>query len=88
MIILAAMAFVFTSCGNNAANNAEQAQEAAAALEIDNVLASADSLVNTEITLEGVCTHTCKHGATKIFLMGRVDTKTIRVDGVSFGSFV
>ena len=53
MIILAAMAFVFTSCGNNAANNAEQAQEAPA-LEIDNVLASADSLVNTEITLEGV----------------------------------
>ena len=87
MIILAAMAFMFTSCGNNAANNAEQAQEAPAALEIDNVLASADSLVNTEITLEGVCTHTCKHGATKIFLMGSDDTKTIRVDAGSLGSF-
>ena len=36
IIILAAMALVFTSCGNNAANNAEQAQEAPAALEIDN----------------------------------------------------
>ena len=87
MIIVAAMAFVFTSCGNNAANNAEQAQEAPAALEIDNVLASADSLVNTEITLEGVCTHTCKHGATKIFMMGSDDTKTIRVEAAGLGSF-
>ena len=51
------------------------------------MLASADSLANTEITLEGVCTHTCKHGATKIFLMGSDDTKTIRVDAGSLGSF-
>ena len=89
MIIMAAMAFVFTSCGNNntGTNNAGQAQEAPAALEIDQVLASADSLANQEITMEGICTHTCKHGATKIFMMGSDDTKTIRVEAASLGSF-
>ena len=89
MIIMAAMAFVFTSCGNNntGTNNAGQAQEAPAALEIDQVLASADTLANQEITMEGICTHTCKHGATKIFMMGSDDTKTIRVEAAGLGSF-
>jgi hypothetical protein len=88
MIIMAAMAFVFTSCGNNnGTNNAEQAQETSLAMEIDEVLASADSLANQEITMEGICTHTCKHGATKIFMMGSDDTKTIRVEAASLGSF-
>ena len=89
MFIMAAMAFVFTSCGNNntGTNNAGQAQEAPAALEIDQVLASADSLANQEITMEGICTHTCKHGATKIFMMGSDDTKTIRVEAAGLGSF-
>lgn len=88
MIIMAAMAFVFTSCGNNnGTSNAEQVQEAPVALEIDQVLASADTLVNQEITMEGICTHTCKHGATKIFMMGSDDTKTIRVEAASLGSF-
>ena len=88
MIIMAAMAFVFTSCGNNnGTNNAEQAQETSLAMEIDEVLASADSLANQEITMEGICTHTCKHGATKIFMMGSDDTKTIRVEAATLGSF-
>ena len=88
MIIMAAMAFVFTSCGNNNdTSNAEQVQEAPVALEIDQVLASADTLANQEITMEGICTHTCKHGATKIFMMGSDDTKTIRVEAASLGSF-
>lgn len=88
MIIMAAMAFVFTSCGNNnGTSNAEQVQEAPVALEIDQVLASADTLANQEITMEGICTHTCKHGATKIFMMGSDDTKTIRVEAASLGSF-
>ena len=37
--------------------------------------------------IEGICTHTCKHGATKIFLMGSDDTKTIRVEAGPLGSF-
>lgn len=56
-------------------------------MSIDNLLVHADSLANKEVTIEGICTHTCKHGATKIFLMGSDDTKTIRVEAGPLGSF-
>ena len=64
-----------TSCGNsNKQSQSEKTEQAApAALSIDNLLVHADSLANKEVTIEGICTHTCKHGATKIFLMGRVE---------------
>ena len=78
-----------TSCGNsNKQSQSEKTEQAApAALSIDNLLVHADSLVNKEVTIEGICTHTCKHGATKIFLMGSDDTKTIRVEAGPLGSF-
>ena len=79
-----------TSCGNsnkqNQANQAEQ-QVTSTALSIDDLLTNADSLVNQVVTIEGICTHTCQHGATKIFLMGSDDTKTIRVEACKLGSF-
>ena len=40
-----------------------------------------------KVTIEGVCTHICKHGGRKIFLMGSDDTQTIRVEGGSVGKF-
>lgn len=78
-----------TSCGNrNKQSQSEKTELAApAALSVDNLLAHADSLANREVTIEGICTHTCKHGATKIFPMGSDDTKTIRVEAGPLGSF-
>lgn len=79
-----------TSCGNgNKQSQTEEQTEQATqtALSIDNLLADADSLVNQAVTIEGICTHTCAHGATKIFLMGSDDTKTIRVEAGELGSF-
>ena len=70
--------------GGNASKKAQERSVPAAAqsgvLEIDDLLAGADSLVGKTVTVEGVCTHTCKHGARKIFLMGSDDTRTIRVE--------
>ena len=81
-----------TACSGNGQKNAqatetEQATEVSAAMEIDELLANADALANQEIKIEGVCTHTCAHGATKIFLMGSDDTKTIRVEAAELGAF-
>ena len=78
-----------TSCGNsNKQSQSDKTEQAApAALSIDNLLVHADSLANKEVTIEGICTHTCKPGATKIFLMGSDDTKTIRVEAGPLGSF-
>ena len=57
-------------------------------LEVDDILARADSLTGKTFTTEALCTHICAHGGGKIFLMGSDDTKTIRVEaGTKIGSF-
>ena len=89
-IALMAMTFIGTSCGNKQQKSASEAtteQSASSALEIDSLLANAENLAGQEVTIEGVCTHTCKHGAKKIFLMGSDDTQVIRVEAGPLGSF-
>ena len=89
-VALACGACASVSCGGNASTKATTWQTEAArpaALEIDELLASADSLAGKTVTIEGVCTHTCRHGARKIFLMGSDDTQTVRVESGELGSF-
>lgn len=87
MVTLLGLAVV--SCGNstNTKKSEKQTADTAAVMDIDALFANADSLANQVVEIEGICTHTCKHGATKIFLMGSDDTKTIRVEAASLGSF-
>ena len=91
MAAIVATSLSLSSCGNKnkqtAANEDQTEVAQSAALQIDDVLAQADSLVGQEITIEGICTHACKHGATKIFLMGSDDTQTIRVEAAKLGAF-
>lgn len=66
---------------------------------IDEVYAAADSLVGDTISFEGVCTHLCKHGGRKAFLVGQLadtvyaeaDTvirpHILRVEGAKMGNF-
>lgn len=95
-ILIAALvlfACTATSCNGNKSSNGQsnaqtsEKQEVSTALTIDELLTDADNLANKSVTIEGVCTHICKHGATKIFLMGSDDTKTIRVEAGPLGSF-
>ena len=91
LTLLLGMTLGLASCGDDSNKSKEQtsAEEVApAALEVDQVLADPDSLVGDTIKVEGICTHICKHGGGKIFLMGSDDTKTLRVEaGESIGSF-
>ena len=85
-VALACGACASVSCGGNASTKAKTRQTEAArpaALEIDELLASADSLAGKTVTIEGVC----RHGARKIFLMGSDDTQTVRVESGELGSF-
>ena len=89
-IAIVAMTFIGTSCGNKQQKSASEVtteQSASSALEIDSLLANAENLAGQEVTIEGVCTHTCKHGAKKIFLMGSDDTQMIRVEAGTLGAF-
>lgn len=86
-------ALALAACGGNTSGRAKTQDQTSAqtrptaVLEIDELLAAADSLAGQTVTIEGVCTHTCKHGARKIFLMGSDDTQTIRVESGELGSF-
>ena len=89
-IALLAVALIGTSCGNKqqkSSSDTTTEQATSSALEIDSLLANAESLAGQEVTIEGVCTHTCKHGARKIFLMGSDDTQVIRVEAGTLGAF-
>ena len=89
-IALLAVAVIGTSCGNKqqkSSSDTTTEQTTSSALEIDSLLANAESLAGQEVTIEGVCTHTCKHGAKKIFLMGSDDTQVIRVEAGTLGAF-
>ncbi len=79
-------ALTLTACGGNKNNN-NVADEPATAITVDQTMASADSLVGQLVTVEGVCTHTCQHGATKIFLMGSNDENILRCEAAELGSF-
>ena len=87
-LVVACGACLLTGCrGNHQKSTASAAAAASDVLEIDDLLLGADPLVGRTVTIEGICTHTCKHGARKIFLMGSDDTQTIRVESGELGSF-
>lgn len=75
---------VFTACGNK---QQKSKADAAQPLTVDSLMAQADQLVGQTVTLQGLCTHTCKHGAKKIFLRGSDDSHTLRVDAGELGAF-
>jgi hypothetical protein len=85
----AAILLVGSSCGNKqkSAGDTASTEQASGVLDVDSLLANGETLADQEVTVEGVCTHACKHGATKIFLMGSDDTQTIRVEAGPLGSF-
>lgn len=89
VLVVALMAMVgFNSCGNKQQKQQdEDSEQLSDAIDVDSLLAAADSLSGQEVTVEGVCTHICKHGGRKIFLMGSDDTQTIRIEAGKAGKF-
>lgn len=86
---LTTVVFIFTSCGNSSTQTAtSHEQTVSVAIEVDSLLTHAPSLVNQSVVVEGLCTHTCQHGGTKMFLMGSDEAHTIRIEaGSKLGSF-
>ncbi|MDO4319511.1 MAG: hypothetical protein Q4C34_02945 [Bacteroidales bacterium] len=49
-------------------------------LSVDSVMAQAESLVGDTVTVEGLCTHLCKHGGRKAFLANADTTVMVRCE--------
>lgn len=87
---LMAAALMLAACGGNTAKNKttnESAEVASTLLDVDALLDGAATLVGQEVEFEGICTHICSHGGTKIFLMGSDDKHTLRIEAAALGSF-
>ena len=71
---MAALVMTTVSCGSGSKQNkSESTTEAkSTALSIDDLLKDAESLVNKDVTIEGICTHTCKHGAQRQWYAGYI----------------
>lgn len=87
-------AITFQGCNSKKQNNSDSAKSEKTRFaeqkiyQVDDVLKDAETLNGKEVEIEGICTHICKHGGKKIFLMGSDDTKTIRIEaGREFGNF-
>ena len=82
--LFVAACFTMMSCGGGK-KQAQNAEETA--MSIDEVLEKAADLVEQTVVIEGVCTHTCRHGAKKMFLVGSDDSKTLRIESGELGAF-
>lgn len=87
VLVLCLVALSACQKGNNK-NSDEETSGETSSITVDQVLSTPDDYIGQTITLQGVCTHICKHGGCKLFLMGSDDDHTIRVDaGEAIGSF-
>ena len=86
-VAMFAACFMMVSCGNAKKQSQSAEQVATVAMSIDEVMAKAADLVEQSVTIEGVCTHTCSHGAKKMFLVGSDDSKTLRIEAGELGAF-
>ncbi|MFI3239711.1 MAG: hypothetical protein R3Y22_03890 [Bacteroidales bacterium] len=87
LVVVAVIAVMTFACNNATKNNKASSSEAVevAILNVEGVMESADSLIGKEIEIEGVCSHLCAHGASKMFLVG--DSLTLRIESGELGSF-
>ena len=84
-VLFVTACFTMMSCGGG--KKQAQTTEEVAAMSIDEVMEKAADLVEQTVVIEGVCTHTCSHGAKKMFLVGSDDSKTLRIEAGELGAF-
>ena len=84
-VLFVTACFTMMSCGGR--KKQAQTTEEIAAMSIDEVMEKAADLVEQTVVIEGICTHTCSHGAKKMFLVGSDDSKTLRIEAGELGAF-
>lgn len=83
-----ALSFVLISCNQKQQKRSTETSQAPKIMQVDSLLSNAENMVDDTIVVDGLCTHICRHGGKKIFLMGSDDTKIIRVEASgNIGSF-
>lgn len=68
------------SCKSKSTEGSGSDQACVSILTVETFIAEADSLVGDTVTVEGICSHLCKHGGRKAFLMSNDSTELIRCE--------
>lgn len=77
LLAITALALGIAACqGKQEATTDNIDSTEVAVISVDDLLANPDSLVGQTITVKGFCSHLCKHGARKAFLVGAGDNAT------------
>ena len=72
--ILAVAALALGSC------NEKKGVAEAAPFGVDSLMTEAEAFLGDTVTVEGLCTHLCKHGGRKAFLVGADSTTVLRCE--------
>jgi hypothetical protein len=85
-LLITGFALLLTSCGNtasdtnaNAADSTLVADSIASVIDINKFDEMAPNFVGKEITFEGTCVHTCKHGGARMHIIGQDPEKRVKV---------
>lgn len=76
--VIALLCLLLVSCGGP--SKSSSAEVDTETLSVDQVLADADNLVGDTVVIEGVCSHLCRHGGRKAFVVGSADSVMIRCE--------
>lgn len=83
LAITAMLGLVLTGCGNSSNENQSAQKDNASTqtvLSVDDVLENAASLVGKTVAVEGECSHLCKHGGVKAFLVSAKSDQSLRAE--------
>ncbi|MGL5228224.1 MAG: hypothetical protein ACRC77_08560 [Bacteroidales bacterium] len=85
LFILGAVSMLtLASCNSNSAKQTQATETTettkSATIPVAQVLENPDHYIGGEIAVEGICTHRCKHGGAKMFIMGNNDKQILRVE--------
>ena len=78
MTVVAAAALFVASCGKKDAACCEKT-----AISVDSLMAIAPEIVGDTIEVDGLCSHLCKHGGRKAFLVGTDSTIVLRCESTA-----
>lgn len=79
LVILLSIIFLLGSCKNQS-DTSESGTEAAITLTLEEFFNNPHEYMNKEITITGLVTHVCKHGGQKLFIAGREDNSSVRIE--------
>lgn len=80
-ILACTLSMTVTSCGSKTTENNQSTEVSVrTTISVDEILTNPADYVDKTVTVEGVCSHLCKHGGRKAFLAGSANNFLIRCE--------